>query len=186
MPLAGEVRSGNVIKLEGQVHRVVEADSHFGGGRMGSLVKLKLENVATGAQTERRFRPEDKIEAVEVDRKHLTYLYREEDSLYFMDPSNFEQYQVPARLLGKYLGFIKDGEGLGVEFLGDEAVRVVTPRMVELRIAATGPAQHSQEISVWKEAVLENGLKVQVPLFIAAGDKITIDLETGKYHDRVK
>ncbi|HVP57755.1 MAG TPA: elongation factor P [bacterium] len=186
MPLASELRAGNVIRLEGHTYRVVEVDAHFGGGRMGSLVKLKLEDVETGTHTERRFRPEDKTEAVELERKQLNYLYREEDVLFFMDPTTYEQYEISAKLLGRYLGFVKDGEGLAVEFLGARPVRVLTPRWVELVIATTGPAQHSQELSVWKEAVLENGMNVQVPLFIATGDKITIDLETGKYHDRVK
>lgn len=186
MPLAGEVRSGHVIRLDGHTYRVAEADAHFGGGRMGSLVKLKLENIETGTWTERRFRPEDKIEGVELERKHLNYLYKEQDLVYFMDPSTYEQYAVPSKLLGRYLGLLKDGESLGVEFLGEDAVRVMTPRMVELKVATTGPAQHTQETSVWKEAVLENGMTIHVPLFIATGDKITVDLETGKYHDRAK
>jgi elongation factor P len=186
MALASEVRAGHVVRLDGHAYRVAEVDAHFGGGRMGSLVKLKLESIDTGTWTERRFRPEDKIDTVELDRKHLTYLYQEQDLVYFMDPIDYEQYAVPSKLLGKYVGFLKDGEALGIEFLGGQAVRVMTPRMVELKVATTGPAQHTQETSVWKEAVLENGMTIHVPLFIATGDKITVDLETWKYHDRVK
>lgn len=186
MALASEIKIGQVIQLEGQNYRVAGIDAHLGGGRMGSLVKMRIENIETRAVTDRRFRPEDKIETVELEKKRLSYLYTDGDTLYFMDPSTYEQYPIPSSLLGKYLEFLKDGEELAVEFLKQNPVRVITPNTVELVVASTAPPQHAQETNVWKEATLENGVEIQVPLFIATGDKIVIDLETGKYHDRAR
>jgi len=184
MPVAGDIRPGHVVQIDNKVYRVVEVDSHLGGGRMGGLVKMRLEDIETAGLTEKRFRPEDKLEIIDLEKKHLSYLYADGETLYFMDPSTYEQYAVPQRLLGKYFEFLKDGEELVVEFLGERPVRVLTPKMVKLKVASTGPPQHAHETSVWKEAVLENGMRIQVPLFIATGDTIILDVEAGKYHDR--
>lgn len=186
MALASEVKEGQAVLVEGHTYRVVEVDTHLGGGRMGGLVKMRLESIETGTSTDRRFRPEDKIETIDLEKKRLGYLYSEGEMIHFMDASTYEQYPVPSRLLGEYSDFLKEGEELTVEFLGTSPVRVVTPKMVELKVASTGPPQHAHETSVWKEATLENGMEIQVPLFIATGDKIVIDLATGKYHDRAK
>jgi len=186
MALAGDVKPGQVIRVDNRFYRVVEVDTHLAGGRMGALAKIRMEDIETGNLTERRYRPEDKVEVVELEKKHLTYSYTDGDLLYFMDPSTFDQIAVPAKLLGRYVEFIRDGEEMTIEFLGENPVRVLTPRFVELKVAQTGAAQHSPDTSVWKEAVLENGMVVQVPLFIATGDRIVLDVETGKYHDRAK
>jgi len=186
MPVASQIRAGQVVRIDDRAYRVLEADTHLAGGRMGALVKMKLEDIETGGQTERRFRPEDKIELIDLEKKRLSYLYSDGETLYFMDPSTYEQYPVPAKLLGKYVEFLKDGEELAVEFLGENPVRVLTPKMVELKVASTGPPQHAHETSVWKEAVLENGMRIQVPLFIATGDTIIVDVEAGRYHDRAR
>ncbi len=186
MAVASDIRPGQVIHSNGRTYRVLEADTHLGGGRMGALVKLRLEDIDTGGVTEKRLRPEEKVEVLELEKRNLSYLYSDGETLYFMDPSTYEQHAVPGRLLGKYVDFLKDGENLTVEFLGESPVRVITPKMVELKVAQTGPPQHAHETSVWKEAILENGMKIQVPLFIATGDTIIIDVDSGKYHDRSK
>ena len=186
MPHASEIRPGQIVHLEGQKHRVVAVDSHLGGGKMGSLIKMRIESLETGTTSDRRFRPEDKIETVELEKRHLGYLYSDGDMLYFMDPSTYEQYPVPAKLLGKYVEFIKDGEELTVQFLGRIPVHAAIPQTVELKVTSTSPPEHGQETSVWKEAVLENGSTIQVPLFIATGDRVILDLGTGKYRDRAK
>ncbi len=184
MPVASDVRAGHVIQIDNRAYRVLEIDRHLGGGRMGVVVKMKLEDIESEGLTEKRFRPEDKIEVIDLERKHLSYLYSDGDTLYFMDPSTYEQHAIPPRLFGKYIEFLKDGEQLAVEFLGEKPVRVLTPKLVKLKVASTGPPQHAHETSVWKEAQLENGMKVQVPLFIATGDTIIVDVEASKYHDR--
>ena len=186
MPHASEIKPGQIVHLDGQKHRVLAVDSHLGGGKMGSLVKMRLENLETGTTSDRRFRPEDKIEAIDLDKRHLGYLYKDGDTLHFMDPSTYEQYPVPARLLGKYAGFIRDGEELTIQFLGQNPVHAEIPTTVELEVTSTSPPKHAQETSVWKEAVLESGATIQVPLFIATGDHIIVDLETWKYRDRAK
>lgn len=186
MALAGDVKPGQVIRVENRVYRVLEVDSHLAGGRMGALVKIRMEEIETGNLTERRYRPEDKVDVIDLEKKHLSYSYTDGDLLYFMDPATYDQIAVPTKLFGRYAEFIKDGEEITVEFLGETPVRALTPRFVELKVAQTGAAQHSPDTSVWKEAVLENGMVVQVPLFIATGDRIILDVETGKYHDRAK
>jgi elongation factor P len=116
----------------------------------------------------------------------MGYLYREGEAFVFMDRETFEQVPLPSALLGAYKAFLQEDADLEVEFLGERPVGCRTPAIVEARVRETAAVQHAHESSVWKEAVLDNGLRVQVPLFIAPGEAVRVDLRTLRYHDRAR
>lgn len=187
MKPATEMRSGMVIRLEGDLHRVIHAEYHAGGGKMPGVVHSKLRNLRTSNLTERRFRPEERFEDVSLERQTMEFLYEDAESCTFMSPVTYEQVALPKRSLGPFLRFLKANQTLQVEFLEGNPIEVLYPSTVDLKVESTPEPVHTQHDSnVYKSARLENGMEVLVPQFIKAGDLVKIEVETGKYIERVK
>ena len=184
MVIASELRAGMVIRIEGQVHKVIEVESRAGAAKMSGVVKAKLMNVKTGRMWEPHFRPQERIEELQLERRMMEFLYADGDNCTFMRPDTFEQIEVASTLLGAAKNFLQPGMELPVEFFEGEAISAVLPEVAEARVARTAPPSHSQGESTWKEAVLENGLTVRVPLFIASGEAVRVDVKTGRYVER--
>jgi elongation factor P len=185
--LATDLRSGMVIRLEQDVYRVAEAVSHSGSGQMRGFVHATLRNLRTSNVTERRFRPEERVEEIELDRRTMEYLYDEGDGCVFMHPQTFEQVAVPRASLGPFGRYLQPDQRLEVEFLGEDPVGVVYPRMADVRVRETAePVHMAQDTSVFKEAVLENGVQILVPQFVKQGDQVRVEVDSGKYVDRVR
>jgi elongation factor P len=103
-----------------------------------------------------------------------------------MNPSNFDQIQIPRTLIGTCERFLDPGMQIPVEFFGDQPISIVFPDIVEARVANTAPAAHAQQDSTFKEARLANGLAIRVPLFIASGELIRVDVRNLRYVERAK
>jgi len=101
-----------------------------------------------------------------------------------MNPNTFEQFEVPTALLGPAGRFLQPAMELPVEFFAEEPISVVFPAVAEARVQRTAPPVHSQQDSAWKQATLENGLSIQVPLFIAPGEVVRVEVRTGRYVER--
>lgn len=186
MIAAAELRAGMVIDLEGVRYRVVAAETHLGGGKAGAMVHARLARLDTGSVTERRLRPDEKLANHPLDLRQLDFLYQDGDDFVFMDPSSFDQFPLPRPLLGSFARFLKEGMRLQVDFLGEQAAVVRLPETADLKVIVTGEAQHARETSALKQAELENGMTIQVPLFIARGEVVRVNVETGRYVERVK
>ncbi|MFN0167785.1 MAG: elongation factor P [Bryobacteraceae bacterium] len=186
MILSSQLRPGMIVRFEGQTYRVLSAEYHPGQGKMGGAAHTRLQNLKTGTQWEHSFRAELKIEDLAVDRVSLEFLYADGGICFFMNPDNYEQVEIPAAVLGDSAAFLQPQMKLPVEFVDGEAVHVVFPDFVEIKIADTPPPVHQQQDSTWKLAKLDNGLEVMVPQFIKTGDAIRLDVATLKYMDRVR
>lgn len=186
MRSGSEMRAGMVIRLEDELYRVIQAEYHAGGGKMQGAVHAKLRKIRTAGLTERRFRQDEGLEEVSLERQTMEFLYEETDQCVFMHPETYEQVSLPKESLGPFLGFLQPNQSLQVEFCEDQPVEVIYPPSVELRVESTPPALHLHHSSVFKDATLENGMEVQVPQFIKDGDTVRIEVETGKYLERVR
>lgn len=186
MVIASDLRTGMIVEVQGQMHRVLSAEYRAGGGKMPGAVHARLQELATGSVTDRRFRPEEKLTTVAVERETMEFLYQDGEAFYFMNPTTFEQLPVPRQVLGDKAGFLQPGVRLPVETIGERAIGVLLPDSVDLRVASTAQPMHQRETSALKKAVLENGMEVLVPLFIKEGEVIRIEVATGKYLERVK
>ena len=183
MLVVSELRAGAIFEEDGVLWQVISYE-HIKMGRGSATIKVKVKNLRTGTITEKGFVNGTKVKDVSVVKKPLQYLYMDDDSAYFMDNESFDQLAVPLRLVSNPL-FLKDGESYSISFLGTEALSVELPPKVELTIAETAPGIKGNSASnVYKEAVMENGFKTRVPLFINVGDKIRIDTRTGDYTER--
>ncbi len=187
MPLASQLRAGTALRLAGEVWKVLAAEYHGGGGKMGGVTHARLRNVKTGTQREWRFRADEPIEAVELEKQPMQFLFTDAGMATFMNPLTFEQTEIELALLGKVAAFLTPEMTVPVEFCEGRPIGVTLPEIVEVRVVATPPPVHAQGAdNVWKDARLENGVVLHVPPFIADGEWIRVDVEKGTYVERAK
>jgi elongation factor P len=182
---ASEMQQGMVVRIEGQVYRVMEVEAKAAAAKLGGVVKAELSNVNTGRLWEARFRPQERLEDLPVERRNMEFLFREGNTCTFMDPNTFEQVEVRGEILGRFADFLQSGSSVPLEFFEGRPISAVLPDIVEARVVNTAPPSHSQQDSAWKEATLENGVSIRVPLFIAPDEHVRVDLRTGRYVERV-
>jgi len=186
MILASELHAGMIIRIDQQIYKVIDIQAKAGAAKMGGVVKTKLINVRTGRIWEPHFRPQEKLEDLELERHTMEFLFTDGEGCTFMRPDTFEQIEVPAAMVGDGRVFLQSGMQLLIEFFEGDPISIVFPDVVEARIANTALPSHSQQDSAWKEAILENGLSVRVPLFIAPGETVRVDIRTGRYVERAR
>jgi elongation factor P len=186
MVSASELRAGMVIRVEGDVYKVLEVDAKAGAAKLGGVVKTKLSNVNTGRLWEPHFRPQERFEELGLERRSMEFLFSDDESCTFMNPETFEQVEVPRAILGSGEQFLQSGTQVPVELFEGRPISVILPDVVEAKIADTAPAAHAQQDSTWKEATLDNGVVIRVPLFIGPGETIRVDVRTLRYVERVK
>ena len=186
MILASELKQGMAVRIEGQIWKVLEVEAKAGAAKLGGVVKAKLSNVASARLWEPHFRPQERLEELQLQRRNMEFLFANADTCTFMDPLSFEQTEVPLSILGPAARFLEPGMQLPVEFFEAQPISVVFPDVVEVRVHDTAPAAHSQQDSTWKEATLDNGVVIRVPLFIGPGELVRLDVRTLRYLERAK
>jgi len=186
MIVASQLRAGMAVRIEGHVYKVLETEAKLGGGQMGGVVKSRLRDVHSGRLWEPHFRPDERLEDLELERQSMEFLYSTDETCTFMSPATFEQVEVPRAMIGPGEVVLQPGMAVPIEFFDGQPISVVLPPVLEARVADTAPPIHSGQDNVWKEARLENGMQVRVPLFVGVGDMVRVDVETGKYLERVR
>lgn len=185
-----ELRNGTFYK-EGKDILLVLTYEHVKTGRGSGNIKLKVRNVRTGAVTEKSFITGAKMDEANVEKKKAQFLYRDGDSpageFYFMDPQSFEQFSISSQVIGDQAKYLKDGLDVTLIVSGDEALGLELPMSLVYTITETGPGEKGNTVSnVFKEATLDNGLVVKVPMFMNVGNKIKVDTRSGEYIERTK
>ncbi|MFW6039137.1 MAG: elongation factor P [bacterium] len=182
---AQDLRGGNAIDLDGQLWVVVDVD-HVKPGKGPAYAQVKLKNVKTGANVEKRFRSNEEVNRVDLDRRSMEFLYADASGAVFMDTETFEQHTIPSDVLGEAAKFIKPNTAITALVYGENVITVELPSAVDLKVESTPPGikgatAHTQ----LKEATLETGLQTKVPPFISDGDVVRVSTETGEYLSRV-
>jgi elongation factor P len=183
---AADLKPGMVLRIDGQLYRVLEAESKAGAAKLGGVVKTKLSNIRNGHVWEPHFRPQERLEEVQLERRILEFVFSVGDTCTFMSPQTFEQLEVPKSVLGPAESFLQSGMQLPVELFEGEPLSVAFPEVAEVRVAETTPPAHAQQETAWKEATLENGLHIQVPMFVGPGEIVRVEVRTGRYVERVR
>jgi elongation factor P len=186
MITASQLKPGMALRLDGRIYKVLEAEFKAGAGQLGGVVKTKLRNVATGHISEPHIRPGDRMEDLDLERQVMEFLYHDADHCAFMNPQTFEQVEIPRANLGPAERFLREGMKVPVEFFEGQAISMDFPAVAEARVADTAPAVHSQQDNTWKEATLDTGVQIQVPLFVERGEIVRVEVETGRYLERVR
>jgi len=183
---ATDIRRGMVITMEGTNFVVVDF-AHHTPGNLRAMVQTKLRNMSSGSLIEKRLRSVDQIEVPYVETKEYEYLYSSGDEHVFMDTETFDQLSFQPEILGTAMQYILPNSRVKVMHVDDKPVSIEVPASIDLVVTETPPTiKGATATNQYKDAVLENGLKVQVPPFIGPGEKIRIDTRTGEYVERVK
>lgn len=181
-----ELRNGTVFKEGGNILQVLSYD-HVKMGRGSGNIKVKVKNLRSGAITEKSFITGAKVDEAQVEKKKAQFLYKDGDSFNFMDPVSFEQFSLNGQSLGEQVKYLKDGLEVTLIVSNEEALGLELPNSLVYEIAETGPGEKGNTVSkVYKEATLENGLVVKVPMFMKVGGKVKVDTRSGEYVERVK
>jgi elongation factor P len=185
MATTNDLKNGLVLNLDGQLWTVVEFQ-HVKPGKGGAFVRTTLKNVLSGKVVDRTFNAGTKVETATVDKRGMTYLYKEGDDFVFMDADTYEQVHVPGAVVGDGANYLLDNSEAMVAVHEGVPLYIELPTSVELLITYTEPGvQGDRATGGTKPATVETGAEVQVPLFVTAGEKIKIDTRDGRYLGRV-
>lgn len=183
---ANTVRPGNVLEHQGKLWRVVKTQ-HTMPGKGGAFIQMELKEIQSGTKLNERFRSNEDVEKVRLDQKDHQYLYGDGESITLMDNETFEQITLPKELLGEKEAFLQDGMQVMVESYEGKTMGIELPEQVTLEIVESEPVVKGQTAaSSNKPAVLENGVRIMVPPFVEAGDKVVVKTVDGSYVERAK
>lgn len=173
------------LDLDGVLWNVVEFQ-HVKPGKGGAFVRTKLKNLLTGQVVERTFNAGVKVEVANVDKREMTYLYREGGDYVFMDTETYDQLHIPQATVGSTSAYLLENMNATVAMHEATPLYVELPASVELTISETEPGlQGDRSTGGTKPAKLETGATVQVPLFITTGERVKVDTRDGRYLGRV-
>jgi len=184
--LGNEIKPGMIIEHKDDLWSVLKTQ-HVKPGKGGAFNQVELKGIKKGTKLNERFRSNDTVERAILDEKKFSFLYEDENSCHFMDQTNFEQIQINKKLIGEKSKLLKENMEVNLQFHEEEPLSVDLPSSVELKIETTDAAIKGQTASSsYKPATLENGIKIMVPPFINADDKIVLDTRTLEYVKKVK
>lgn len=180
------LKKGVLFQLDGVPYRVVDYNQKV-MGRGGSIVNVRIKSVLDGKVLDKTFKGNETVEPAEVTNQAAQYLYSDGDTFHFMNPDTFEQFEIPADLVGDGAGYMKESDTISLQFFDDKPINVELPKNVPLLVTYTEDVVKGDTTSsVQKDATLETGITIKVPAFIKQGDLISVDTATGAYRERVK
>lgn len=186
MATTHDIGVGSVIRFNGELCVLLEFQ-HRTPGNLRAFYQAKMRNLRTGKLAEYRFRSGEEVIVARIDYKQLQYLYKEGTNLVCMDNETYEQFYIPENLFGDSLKFLKEGMEVKIAFEGDLPLIAEPPVFVDLQITYTEPGvKGDTATNTLKQATLETGAVINVPLFVNQGEIIRVDTRTSSYSERVK
>lgn len=179
-----DIKNGMTILFEDNIYTVLEF-SHVKPGKGAAFVQVKLKNLRTGSIVEKRFNSGVKLEKAMIEKKNMQFLYESSGVYTFMDNETYEQLELSENQLGNDKFYLKDGLEVIISIYQGEVLGVILPEKVELKIIATEPAVKGNTTNnAMKDATVETGLMVRVPLFIGQDEVILVSTKDGSYASR--
>ena len=183
---ANEMRRGMNVLYDGRPYRVMEIEIRTPGkGR--AFVQVKLRSILDGTQRELKLSTADQVDEANIESKEMDFLYGEPDAAVFMDIQSYEQIHIANDVLGDARPWLSESMRCWVDLFDGAPIGVTLPKIVEIKVRSAEPVVKGQTAAKSsKPAVLENGVTIQVPPFINAGDKLRVDPSEGRYIERAK
>ena len=179
-----DIKNGMTIIIDGNLCQIVEFQ-HVKPGKGSAFVRMKLKNLRTGAIVENSYNTNIKIERARVEHNPMQFLYADGDNYVFMNTETYDQVEVPGSKLEAEKKFLKEGLEIKLDYYEGELIGVSLPEKIEFEIVETEPAVKGNTTNnAMKDAKIETGYTVKVPLFINQGEKIIISTSDGKYVSR--
>ncbi len=179
-----DIKNGMTVIVEGNLYQIVDF-LHVKPGKGAAFMKTKLKNLRTGGTIEKTFNTNIKIEKANISKKTMQYLYNTSDMYYFMDMNTYEQVELSEKQIENEKKYLKENLEVELVYFESELIGLNLPEKVEYKVTYTTDAvKGNTSTNALKDATLENGLEVKVPLFICEGDIVVISTKDGKYVSR--
>ena len=182
---ANEIRVGMLLEYKDDLWQVLKTQ-HVKPGKGGAFAQVEMKSVNKNTKLNERFRSSESIEKASVEETKFNYLYEDENNYFFMDPKSFEQIQIVKDKIGDKGKLLTENLGVSVSFYNETPISIDLPNQVNCKIESTDVALKGQTVSSsYKPAILDNGLSIQVPPFIEAGDEIVVDTRNLEYVKKI-
>jgi elongation factor P len=179
-----DFKTGVTIQFDGNIYQVLEF-LHVKPGKGAAFVKSKLKNLRTGAIIEHTFASATKVEKASVEKKTMQYLYNQGSKYVFMNMETYEQMELDESRIQDEMKYLKENLEIEIVFYNEEILGIILPEKIELVVTSTEPGvKGNTATNATKDAILETGLSVKVPLFINEGETIIVSTYDGKYVSR--
>ncbi|HOP47399.1 MAG TPA: elongation factor P-like protein YeiP [Desulfobacteraceae bacterium] len=189
MPKACNLKKGNIIQINGSAYQVKKIEVQTPSARgANTLYKIRFSGIPSGQKIDQTFKGNDFLEEIEMVRRHVSYIFREQEIYTFMDLENYEQYALSSESMEGQVQWLVEGlEGITALIIDGQIMAIELPVSVELEIIETAPVVKGATVTNRnKTARLSNGHNVQVPEYLSTGDFIQINTETGEFMSRIK
>ena len=189
MVIVNDLKPGSVFESDGELYSVINVD-HNKTAQRQMIIKVKVRNLRSGVIKDMTFTGGDKVETIQIERREMQYLYDDGMNLVFMDNSTYEQTEIPKERLEWEMQFMKPNGNVNISIYQkneneSEILGVILPDKVELQITECEQAvKGDTATAATKNAVVETGLQIKVPLFIQNGEMVVISTQTGEYCGR--
>lgn len=181
-----ELKKGTIFQLDGTPYRVVEYAQKV-MGRGGSIVNVKIKSLTDGKVLDKTFKGNEQLDSADVSGQNVQYLYNDGSTFYFMNQDTYDQFELPADIVGDQAGYMKEGDTVQAQLFESRVISIELPKNVPLKVTYAEDAVKGDTTSaITKDATLETGIMVKVPAFVKTGDVISVDTSTGAYRERVK
>jgi elongation factor P len=179
-----DLKAGVVIELEGAPYEVVKYQ-HSKMGRGGAVLRTTLKNLITGSNIERTFHGDEKLESADITKGKAQFLYQDGDDYTFMDVGSFEQFPISRSILGQDVYYLIEGQDVEVRYYQGRPINISLPAKMKFKITEADPAVKGDTVTnPSKNATIETGLVIKVPMFVKVGDTILVDTRGGSYIER--
>lgn len=179
-----DVKNGITFSLEGNLYQVLEFQ-HVKPGKGPAFVRMKIKNLRTGSTIEKTFNTNIKLEKAIIDKQKVQFLYVNGENYNFMNMETYETIELAKEQLGDDINYLKENLEVEISFYNGELLGLILPEKIEVEVTHTEPAVKGNTTNnATKDAEVETGLVVKVPLFIESGEKIIISTRDGKYDSR--
>lgn len=180
-----DLKIGTAVTWKSEPH-IVLAAQHVQMGRGGAILRTKLRNLLTGNVFEETFKSGDRLEEAELHRGTASFLYHDSGQYHFMDSQTFEEFSLSDDALGAKKHFLREGQEVELLSYKGRAVRIELPIKMTFTVTQTMDASrgNTAQGAVTKEATIETGATIRVPLFVKQDDQVVVNTETGEYVER--
>ena len=182
---AGEIRVGMLLEYKNDLWQVLKTQ-HVKPGKGGAFAQVEMKSLNKNTKLNERFRSSETVEKASLEETTFNYLYSDEANYFFMDPKTFEQIEIKKETVGDKGKLLTENLQVSVSFYNENPLSIELPNQVQCKIETTDVALKGQTVSSsYKPATLDNGLNIQVPPFIEAGDEIVVDTRNLEYIKKI-
>ena len=182
---AGEIRVGMLLEYKNDLWQVLKTQ-HVKPGKGGAFAQVEMKSLNKNTKLNERFRSSETVEKASLEETTFNYLYSDEINYFFMDPKTFEQIEIKKETVGDKGKLLTENLQVSVSFYNENPLSIELPNQVQCKIETTDAALKGQTVSSsYKPATLDNGLNIQVPPFIEAGDEIIVDTRNLEYIKKI-